>query len=405
MSQTLDSDGVLLMISPGATRTDQTPQDSELVWPQSGRRVSLSRQAMQIVSQFAVPASAGSVARRMEEVAPGSADTVLAATARLREAGVLCEFAPDAAPSVSRRTGLFGAPVMSIADALRTDASFVVVGAPYDLGATYRPGSRFGPESLRRVSPSVFRVDETRRGMYDVESGTRLLPGVGLADIGDLTASPGTLSQDLRDDLERTVALSTAAGKVPVVLGGDHSLTLPVIDGLAAHHRAIGVLHFDAHHDYGRVRAGSREGVHHGNFLDWVVGNPAVHCVAQFGVRQLTVNEPEPSPKVHRWPGLSATLRTPDEIVAGLPKNLVWHLTFDVDVLDPAVMAATGTVLAGGYQYQQALALLVALCERLPVIGVDVMEYLPGNDEAPGVTVAGLLVRALHQVAARRQRP
>jgi agmatinase len=395
-----DGDGPVLMITPGATRIDTSAESSDLVWPQDGRRVTLGRRTLQVLAQFAVPAAAGDVARRLEKTAPGSGQAVHGAVRSLVEAGVLCEFTPPMPAGVSRRTGLFGAPVAQIGDAVRTAADFVVLGVPYDLGATYRAGSRFGPEALRRVSTTVFQVSP--EGMYDPERASALLPGAGIVDAGDLVGTPGELGGDLLDGLERAVSVIAGAGRVPVVLGGDHSLTLRVIDGLAGIHPRIGVLHFDAHHDYGRVRTAERVGVHHGNFLDWVVGSPAVECVAQFGIRQLTAHPPEPSPKLRRWAGLSALETSLDDIVSALPDGLVWHLTFDVDVLDPAVMPSTGTVLPGGYSYREAVTLVTGLCDRLPVAGLDVTEFLPGADEAPGVTVAGLLARALHHVAAFR---
>lgn len=392
----------ILMIRPGATRIDTSAESSELVWPQDGRRVTLGRRTLQVLAQFAVPAPADAVADRLEKLTPGSGEAVRGAVRMLLESGVLCEFAPALPAEVSRRTGLFGAPVAAIADAVRTTADFVVLGVPHDLGATHRAGSRFGPEALRRASTTVFRVTPDRNGMYDPERDGRLLAGTGIVDAGDLAGEPGGFGGDLLDDLERAVAVIAGAGRVPVVLGGDHSLTLRVVDGLAAAHPRIGVLHFDAHHDYGRGRTGARAGVHHGNFLDWVVGSEAVGCVAQFGIRQLTPREPESSPKLRRWPGLSAIGADLDRIVRDLPPDLVWHLSFDVDVLDPAVMPSTGTVLPGGWSYREAVTLVTGLCDRLPVVGIDVVEYLPGADDAPAVTVAGLLARVLHHVSGAR---
>ncbi|MGW4651854.1 arginase family protein [Kitasatospora sp. NPDC004289] len=389
-----------LRVTPGAARLDGGGEESELVWPETGRSVRLGRRALHVLSQFAVPATAEAVAARLERTAPGSSEAVRRTVAVLVEAGALQ--AQDTAAGPGRGTGLYGTPLSTVAEALNGPAAFVVIGAPYDQGVSYRPGARFGPEALRRVSTTVFRADPGLRGMYDAEHDRRLLAGVALADVGDLTAVPGAGGADLLDDLEQLVALTAQAGKVPVVLGGDHSLTLRVVDGLTRRHHPIGVLHFDAHHDYGRVRTGPRSGVHHGNFLDWVLGSEAVACVAQFGVRQLTPERPEACAKLHRWPGRTALETDPDEIVRRLPAGLDWHLSFDLDVLDPAVMPSTGTVLPGGWSYREALGLLTALCERLPVAGLDLVEYLPGPEEAPGVTATALLLHALHHSALHR---
>jgi agmatinase len=384
----------VLMIAPGAVRGASA---AEVYWPGDGRRVSIGTGAMRIASEFAIPDTAEGVVARLEETAPGSSDTVRRAITSMLAAGVLCEFRPPA----DRRTGLFGAPVMDLAEAVTARADFVVVGAPYDHGASYRPGSRFAPAALRQASTTVFQVDGDRRGMYDVEQDCRVLANASIADIGDLVGTLGGLGRDILDGLEDTVSVVTAPGLVPVVLGGDHSITLRVVDGLTRHHRRLGVLHLDAHHDHGRIRTGVREGVHHGNFLDWVLGNPAVECVAQFGVRQLVADSPEHSDKLVRWPGMTAPAADPDEIRASLPDDLVWHVSFDVDVLDPSVMPATGTMLPGGYSYHEAVRLLAGLADRLPIVGVDIVEFLPGADDAPGVTIAGLLVRLMDRIYRR----
>lgn len=396
--------GRVLVIRPGATRLDDAEGETELVWPEEGRRITLGRKAMHILTQFAVPASVDAVAERLDRAAPGSSGAVRKTVAALVDAGALCaqETARDA--TAVRRTGMFGAPVVGIADALNGPADFVVIGAPYDHGVTYRPGARFGPEALRRASTTVFQTDGHGRGMYDPESGGRLLAGAGIVDIGDVSTRPGAFGGDLLDGLEEVTALTAHRGKVPVVLGGDHSLTLRVVDGLKRRHRRLGVLHFDAHHDFGRIRTGERTGVHHGNFLDWVVGDEAVRYVAQFGVRQLTADEPERSDKLRRWPGMTALDTDAAALARELPDGLVWHLTFDVDVLDPAVMPSTGTVLPGGYTYRQAVSLVAGLCDVLPVVGLDLVEYLPGAEEAPGVTVTALCARAMHHIAAARRR-
>lgn len=390
------SDRVILMIAPGAVR-GETPTD--LYWPNDGRHMSISTGAMQILSQFAVPDTAQSVIERIEGSVPGSGDKIRRAIASLLEAGVLCEFRPAQPPVAARRTGLFGAPATDLAGALNAGSDFVVVGAPHDYGATYRPGSRFAPIALRQASTTVFRVDGSQHGMYDAEHDKQILNKIHITDIGDLLGSPGALGQDILDGLEDTVSALTERRQIPIVLGGDHSITLRIVDGLAGHHRRLGVLHFDAHYDHGTVRIGARDRVHHGNFLDWVVGNPAVACVAQFGIRQLVAAQPPHGDKVMRWPGTTALATTPAEIVAALPDDLVWHLSFDVDVLDPSVMPATGTMLPGGYSYRDAANLLNGLADNLPIIGVDVVEFLPGAEDFPGVTVSGLLLQIMDRIS------
>lgn len=396
----------LLVIAHGAVRSDAGHEHVELYWPDAGRRITLGVAMMRVVTEFAIPDSAQAVVRRVCGDERGSDEALRRAIDSLVKAGVLCESTPVQPPAATRRTGMFGAPVSDLASALNANADFVVVGAPHDHGASYRPGSRFGPESLRRVSTGVHRIDSASRGAFDPEQGRRLLEGVSVLDIGDLVGTLGDLGRDLLNSLEDTVAVLTARGLTPVVLGGDHSITLRIVDGLTRHHEKVGVLHLDAHYDHGAVRTGLRDTLHHGNFLDWVVGNPRVECVAQLGIRQLVADPPASTATVLRWPGRSALEVPTIEIVSALPPDLVWHISFDVDVLDPTVMPATGTLLPGGWSYHDAVAILGGLADVLPVVSIDLVEFLPGADEAPAITISALLLRLMDRIAiARREHP
>lgn len=385
----------VLMIAPGAIRFVEQDGQILLRWAQDGRQVRLSSSAMRLVSEFAIPTTVATVCVSVGG-SPAAQATLVAAARRLVVQGVLTPFQPSSAATRGESRGLFGVPVSSLTDALLSAPDAVIVGVPYDLGVTYRGGTKFAPEYIRRISTSVFEArDADSRGMVDPVTGRRVLEGVRLRDIGDIGDQPGNKGADLLDTLEDVVALIAAAGSVPVVLGGDHSLTLRVVDGLTRGRDDIGVLHFDAHHDYGHVRTGPRDDVHHGNFMGWVLANPSIKCVAQLGVRQLTAEPPQESGKLRTWPGLSALEESVENILESLPRNLRWHVTFDVDVLDPSVMPTTGTLLPGGWTHREAARLLTGLCSRLHVVGVDVVEFLPLNDEGPAATVSDLIRHVL----------
>jgi agmatinase len=231
--------------------------------------------------------------------------------------------------------------------------------------------------------------------MYDPHLGGQLLDGLRLTDVGDLITKHGDHGQSLLASLEDSVALVAGQGAMPLVLGGDHSITLSVVDGLLQHHDRLGVLHFDAHHDYGRVEVGTGGNLHHGNFLGWVLGRDGVKSVAQFGVRQRVVERPQESPKVRSWPGTSAVVKGLEHIVSSLPSGLKWHLTFDVDVLDPTVMPSTGTVLPDGLTYREAKSIVSGLCRELDVISMDFVEFIPAAEEWPAAVVCGLILDAV----------
>lgn len=328
----------------------------------------------------------------------------------LGERGLIRRHDPDGVPTPAGRGGMFGAPVLSLAEALRGDSCDVVfVGMPYDLGASHRPGSRFGPAYLRRTGGGLFRYRDTASGppgALDPVSGRRVLAGVRLADTGDVTADVHRSGGPTWGALEAVVARVAGHGRLPVVLGGDHSVTLPVVRGLASAHGSLGVLHVDAHGDYARPRReGADRHCHHGNVMDWVVGDPRVARLAQFGVRQLEDPPARPDDKIRRWPGTSACRTALDDVLADLPADLPYHLTVDVDALDPSVLSATGTPLPGGFTHAQLAGLLTGLCSARRVVGIDVVELLPGEGETDGLVVADLLLRALDAATRTRGRP
>ncbi len=302
-------------------------------------------------------------------------------------------------------SGLFGCPTVPLASALTDHAVHaVVVGMPYDLGVTGRPGARFGPQALRASSRTVFRqrVPGDTSGMFDPVRGRRVLHGVGLADVGDLTAiDVHQRNGDTMDALEQLVAATVGAGKLPVVLGGDHSITLPAVRGVLGRYPRLGIIHFDAHPDYRRARDDDwRTSCHHGNFMGWLLADPRVQRLVQFGVRQLLAEEIPPINKIGFWPGVSAAEAPLGSILADLPEDLPYYVTIDVDCLDPLVMPSTGTPLPGGFTHQQLVGLLDDLCTARRIVGVDMVEYMPGDNHYAGHVLADVLVRTLDSALA-----
>ncbi|MEU8234532.1 arginase family protein [Actinoplanes sp. NPDC048967] len=375
-------------------------------WPRTGREVRLGPAAARLLTAFAVPTSPAVVSADLGGRTGEALDAVVEAVRTLVGHGLLRAYAPAAVTDVARRTGLFGTPVTDLAGALRGRTSDgVVIGVPYDAGVTYRAGAKFAPEYLRRVSTGLFRAtvrDGRPTGMFDPVRGRRVLDGVRLVDIGDLTGTAPRPGGAMVTALTDTVAAVVAAGRVPIVLGGDHSITISVLDGITRATDRVGVLHLDAHHDFGRIRTGSRDDLHHGNFLDWALGDPAVEFVAQLGIRQLTDEVGRAPGRLRCWPGRTALAIPAAQLAAALPPGLRWHVTIDVDVLDPSVLTSTGTLLPGGFGHLETVELLEGLCGRLDVLGVDIVELIASPSDAPGIVVADILLRTLDAVFRRR---
>lgn len=316
------------------------------------------------------------------------------------DAGAVREATAETTVPEPPAVGLFGCPGIKLPDALAgAGTGAVVVGMPYDAGATGRPGSRFGPQALRAASRTVYcqRVPGDTAGMWDPARNRHVLRGVSLADCGDLvTADVQERNGATMNALERITGAIATAGRLPVVLGGDHSVTLPAVRGVLGRYTRLGILHFDAHPDYRRPRDDDWHAAsHHGNFLGWLVADPRVARVVQFGVRQLIEEKLEEHPNVTCWGGLSAVRADPGEVLASIPEDLPYYVTIDVDCLDPTVMPSTGTPLPGGFTHRDLVGLLEAICAQRRIVGVDIMEYLPGTDYNPGHVAADVLLRVI----------
>jgi agmatinase len=267
------------------------------------------------------------------------------------------------------------------------DADVVVIGAPYDAGTSYRAGARFGPQAIRMTDylphdasrPHLaLRVDPLRQ--------LRVLDG------GDVVM-PGVEGQQPLLRLESAVQNAAEAGAVPVILGGDHTITWPDVTGVA---RAVGwgrvsVIHFDAHADTGEFQFGSLIG--HGLPMRRLIESGAcrgdrflqlglrgywpppetLDWMAQQGMRSYEMHE-----IVQR--GLSSCL---DEAFAIATDDCDGvFVSVDIDVTDPGSAPGTGTPEPGGFTPRQLLDTVRRIAVELPVVGIDVVEVSPPYDSA-----------------------
>jgi arginase family enzyme len=253
--------------------------------------------------------------------------------------------------------------------------SFVVLGVPWDGGTTGHPGARHGPAALREASLAArYLLDPltlSPSGFFDHASGRRRLEHVTVADAGDLFVAPGEGFGELGARLTRVARGLLHAGSIPLVLGGDHSITLPLLRALPA--EPLQILHLDAHTDLGDV---GPSGVHHGNVFSAVLdGLPHVARVVQVGLRGLlpAAHHQEEARVVsvgmHRLRAAS-----PEAVAALLDPELPCWISVDVDVVDPAFAPATGTPVPGGLWPHELDALLEAATGCCPVLGVELVE-------------------------------
>jgi agmatinase len=259
-----------------------------------------------------------------------------------------------------------------------------------DLGVTNRSGARFGPRAVRNVD---------RVGPY--EHVLRAVPTaqVRVADVGDVPFRSRFDLASSHDDIESFVAAIVAAGVVPLSVGGDHSIGLPILRAIGKE-RPVGMIHIDAHCDTG----GSFEGCkfHHGGpfrqaVLDGVLDPKRT---IQIGIRGnseylwefsfasgMTVIHAEEVDEL----GLQAVIRKARDVVGDGPV----YVSFDVDSLDPAFAPGTGTPEVGGLSSAQALGLLRGL-RGLDIVGGDVVEIAPEYD--PTTNTAQVAAQVLFEL-------
>jgi agmatinase len=290
------------------------------------------------------------------------------------------------------------------------DADVVVIGAPFDGGTSHRPGTRFGPLAIR--STDYLAHDGSRPHLALRVDGLRDLR---VLDAGDVEMPPGHIERSL-EALTEAVATVATSGAIPVVLGGDHSITLADVTGVARQHGAgrVSVVHFDAHADTGDVEFGSLYG--HGQPMRRLIESGAARGdrFLQIGLRGYW-----PGPETLDWMaaqdmrsyemselGARGIDECLDEAFAIAVDDCDGvFLSVDIDVADPAHAPGTGTPEPGGLSARQLLDAVRRVALELPVVGVDVVEVSPPYDHAD-ITAAlanRVVLEALSGMAARRR--
>jgi agmatinase len=282
-------------------------------------------------------------------------------------------------------------------------ADVAIVGAPMDELTSDAPGTRFGPRAIRGASCAAGRHLEA--GVDALRESLRVI------DFGDAPILPADPVRS-HAAIEETVAAVLAAGAIPVVLGGDHSITEPEIRACARVHGPVGLLHFDTHTDTGREVFGVE--LSHGSPMYRLVeqGHVDPERYVQIGLRGYWPGEEEfawqrergiVSHFMHdvRDGGIRAVVADAVRQVGAGPV----FLTVDVDVLDPAFAPGTGTPEPGGMTSADLLYACREIASRVDLVGADVVEVLPDRIGSLDITalVAERVVReALTGVALRR---
>ena len=281
-----------------------------------------------------------------------------------------------------------------------------IVGAPMDELVSDRPGARFAPRAIRTASCPP--------GPH-LEAGVDAFAALRIVDFGDAAVVPAQPERS-HAAIEETVREVVDAGLMPVIIGGDHSITAPDARACATRHGPLGLVHFDTHTDTGENVFGAT--LSHGTVMRTIVEEGVIDSrrYVQIGLRGYWPGEAEFSWQAERGitslfmhdvrdRGIRDVVRQAVDVVGAGPV----FLTVDIDVLDPAfIPAGTGTPEPGGMTTVELLWAARTVAAELDLVGADVVEVIPtGVASADPAVLAGerLVREILTGVAIRRTEP
>lgn len=258
------------------------------------------------------------------------------------------------------------------------DAKFVVVPVPYDLTSTYQPGSRRGPAAIIEASANMELYDE------ELKKETYLC-GIHTTEPIEVDArGPKNMVNLVRKKISRIVAMN----KIPVMLGGEHSISSGAVEAILEKYPRLTVLQFDAHADL-------RDSYQNTAYSHASVAKRiADMCdLVQVGIRSMSKEDADYLSKSEVKSYSADYVLEKENFCEMICKNLKGdvYVTIDLDVFDPSIMASTGTPEPGGLYWRQVLRLLKAVAKKCDIRGFDVVELAP----LPGIVAPDFLAAKL----------
>ena len=251
----------------------------------------------------------------------------------------------------------------------------VIIGCPLDITSSFRPGTRFAPQAIRDCSWGL----ETYSPRLD-----RDLEDLKICDVGDISLPQGDLEGAL-GMIQGYLATVIRDKKFPILLGGEHLISVPVVNELTKHHQNLAVIQLDAHADFRQAYLGNP--LSHATVMRRIADILGGENIFQLGIRSGTREEMRAARELGSLSGEGDTLRR----AAGRPV----YLTVDLDLLDPAVAPGVGAPEPGGLTFNECISLISQL-RSLRVVGFDVVELSPPYDPTQqSAMAAAKLVREL----------
>lgn len=270
-------------------------------------------------------------------------------------------------------------PICEDWDQIKADVA--ILGAPYDFGTQYRSGARFGPRAIREAS-TLFSFGHA--GAYDHEDDAVYLgENVKIVDMGDADIVH-TDTEKSHANIEFGVRKALAAGALPVVLGGDHSVNIPCIRAFDDQ-EPFHLVQIDAHLDFVDERHGVRHG--HGNPMRRAAEKPYVKGLTQIGIRNVSSTAKEGYEDARKMGSDIVSVRQMrklgvEKMLERIPAGERYYVTIDIDGFDPSIAPGTGTPSHGGFLYYEVLELLQGLSKQGTVVGIDLVEVAPDYDQS-----------------------
>jgi agmatinase len=297
--------------------------------------------------------------------------------------------------------------VTDIAELAQRRADVAIVGAPYDDGSSFRPGSRFGPRAIRAATYTP--------GSYSLQLDVSPWAHLDVVDCGDADITPAWLERSHAVIFRRVFEVART-GAIPIILGGDHSITWPAASAVAQAKapRSVGIVHFDAHADTGDSTWGVLS--EHGSPMRRLIESGAVpgRNFVQVGLRGYW-----PPPTVLDWmkeQGMRWHLMTEieergadavvdDAISEALDGPDVVYLSVDIDVIDPGMAPGTGTPEPGGMLTRELLRSVRRIASAVRLAGMDLVEVSPPYDHAETTSAAAhrVVLEVISALAVRRR--
>ena len=276
-------------------------------------------------------------------------------------------------------TSFLKLPIIENLSNLNTDVGFL--GIPYDVGNSWRPGTRFGPREIRNYSTRYSGWGGSQqKGYWDINQNKRFLEDISMSDCGDVDVAYYDIERN-KKTITQTVKKILKAGTFPVVIGGDHSITYPCICAFEDF-KSLDIIQIDAHLDWidevDGIRYANGSPMRRSMELDFT------NKMVQLGIRCIRSRESDynfaKSQGSQIFTRQDIRQKGVDEIVEKLSPLGNVYVSIDIDGLDPSIAPGTGSPTVDGLLYYEVINLLKGITKKSNVVGFDIVEVNPMVD-------------------------